>query len=71
VWVVDPECRLARVYREDGTEDMLDEIDQLLGADVLPGFSCTLASILGRTQRCVLSARVPLGSAGGVCDRFA
>ncbi len=47
VWVVDPERRLARVYREDGTEYMLDETAQLLGEDVLPGFSCTLASILG------------------------
>ena len=47
VWVVDPERRLARVYRADGTEHMLDETDQLLGEDVLPGFSCTLASILG------------------------
>lgn len=47
VRVVDPERRLARVYREDGTEDMLAETDQLLGEDVLLGFSCMLASILG------------------------
>jgi Uma2 family endonuclease len=47
VWVVDPERRVARVYRHDGTEYMLDETDRLLGQDVLPGFSCTLASILG------------------------
>src|SRR2546426_3354039 len=47
VWVVDPERRLARVYREDGTEYMLGETDQLLGEDILPGFTCTLASILG------------------------
>jgi Uma2 family endonuclease len=47
VWVIDPERRLARVYRADGTEDMLDETGQLLGEDTLPGFSCTLASILG------------------------
>jgi Uma2 family endonuclease len=47
VWAIDPDRRLARVYRADGTEDMLDETGQLLGADVLPGFSCTLASILG------------------------
>ena len=48
VWVVDPERRLARVYREDGTEYMLGETDQLLGEDVLPGFSCGLASILSQ-----------------------
>jgi Uma2 family endonuclease len=47
VWVIDPERRLARVYRADGTESVLDETDQLLGDDVLPGFSCTLPSILG------------------------
>jgi len=47
VWVIDPERRLARVYRADGTEHILDEADALLGEDVLPGFSCTLASILG------------------------
>jgi len=47
VWVIDADRRLARVYRVDGTEDMLDETGQLLGEDVLPGFSCTLASILG------------------------
>jgi len=47
VWVIDPERRLARVYRADGTEHILDEADALLGEDVLPGLSCTLASILG------------------------
>jgi Uma2 family endonuclease len=47
VWVIDPQRRLARVYRADGTESLLQETDQLLGEDVLPGFSCALASILG------------------------
>ena len=47
VWVIDPERRLARVYRADGTESMRDETGQLLGEDVLPGFSCTLGAILG------------------------
>ena len=47
VWVIDPERRLARVYRADGAELMLAETDQLRGEDVLPGFSCTVASILG------------------------
>jgi Uma2 family endonuclease len=46
VWVIDPERRLARVYRADGTEHILGEADRLLGEDVLPGFSCSLASIL-------------------------
>jgi Uma2 family endonuclease len=47
VWAIDPERRLARVYRADGTERILEETSELLGEDVLPGFRCTLASILG------------------------
>jgi Uma2 family endonuclease len=47
VWVIDPERRLARVYRADGTEHILAEGDPLLGEEVLPGFSCMLVSILG------------------------
>jgi len=46
VWVVDPERRLARIYRSDGTETSIDETEPLAGEDVLPGFSCPLASIL-------------------------
>ena len=47
VWVVDPERRLARVYRPDGSETIAPADGALDGEDVLPGFSCTLASILG------------------------
>jgi len=47
VWVIDPERRVARVYRADGTEQVLKETDQLIGEDVLPGFGCALASVLG------------------------
>jgi len=46
VWVIDPDRRLARVYRADGTEHTLDDTGQLLGEDVLPGFVCPLATIL-------------------------
>jgi Uma2 family endonuclease len=46
VWVIDAERRLARVYRADGAETTLDADGVLDGEDVLPGFSCTLASIL-------------------------
>jgi Uma2 family endonuclease len=46
VWVIDPERRLARIYRPDGTESVLNEADALVGEDVLPGFSCTLSLIL-------------------------
>lgn len=46
VWVVDPERRVARVYRQDGTEAIVVEPASLDGEDVLPGFSCALAAIL-------------------------
>jgi Uma2 family endonuclease len=46
VWVIDPERRVARVYRQDGTETHLAESGMLEGEDVLPGLSCTLTSIL-------------------------
>jgi len=41
-----PERRVARVYRQDGTAMQLAESGILEGEDVLPGFSCTLTSIL-------------------------
>ena len=46
VWVIDPERRLARTYRADGTEAMIEEGESLDGEDVLPGFSCPLAALL-------------------------
>jgi Uma2 family endonuclease len=46
VWVVDPERRVARVYRQDGTEDIISDDGALLGEDVLPGFSCTLETVI-------------------------
>ncbi len=46
VWVLDPERRLARVYRDDGSETIVPAEGGLDGEDVLPGFSCSLASIL-------------------------
>ena len=46
VWVVDPERRLARVYRHDGSETIVPADGALDGEDVLPGFVCPLAPIL-------------------------
>ncbi|HTR19866.1 MAG TPA: Uma2 family endonuclease [Gemmatimonadales bacterium] len=48
IWVVDPERRIARVYRQDGTETLLSEGDALHGEDVVPGFSCPLSSTIPR-----------------------
>src|SRR5919109_5489861 len=36
VWVIDPERRVARVYRQDGTEALLPQTHALQGEDVLP-----------------------------------
>jgi Uma2 family endonuclease len=46
VWVIDPERRIARVYRRYGTEVTIGEAESLRGEDVLPGFSCKLSAIL-------------------------
>ena len=46
VWVIDPERRIARVYRQDGSATIVTADGALEGEDVLPGFSCPLASIL-------------------------
>ncbi len=46
VWVVDPERRVARVYRGDGSEAIIEADEALEGEDVLPGFVCRLADVL-------------------------
>src|SRR3989449_2273708 len=45
VWLIDPERRIARVYRPDGSESTIAADGQLDGEDVLPGFACSLAGI--------------------------
>src|SRR3989454_10714198 len=46
VWVIDPERRLARVYRADSAETVVSAEQALQGEDVAPGFACPLATIL-------------------------
>ena len=46
VWVIDPQHRLAHIYRQDGTATTIREVESLDGEDVLPGFSCPLGAIL-------------------------
>jgi Uma2 family endonuclease len=46
VWVIDPRRRLARIYRQDGTEAVIPEHESLDGENVVPGFSCPVTSIL-------------------------
>jgi Uma2 family endonuclease len=47
VWLVDPEARTITTYAGSlrGTE--LDESETIDGGDVLPGFSCPIADLLG------------------------
>ncbi len=47
VWVLDPERRTARVYRSDGSSEVLSEDRCLLGEDVLPGFELPLSYVFG------------------------
>jgi len=46
VWVIDPQRRDARVYRQDGSLTVLGSDDSLEGEAVLPGFACSLKDIL-------------------------
>jgi len=45
VWVIDPERRVARVYRSEGTESVVAGDSALQGEEVVPGFSCLLDAI--------------------------
>src|SRR2546428_4823943 len=51
VWVIDPERRLTRVYRDDGRETIVTAEGGLDGEGVLPGVSFSLASLLQRRRR--------------------
>ncbi len=46
VWVLDPERREARVYRQDGSLAVLGSDGSLDGEEVLPGFTCPLQDVL-------------------------
>lgn len=45
VWVIDPERRVARVYRADGSETVLRASESLEGEGVLPGFTLRLIEL--------------------------
>jgi Uma2 family endonuclease len=48
VWVVDPSRSSARVYRADGSSELVGERDVLDGEDVIPGFLCQMSWLLRR-----------------------
>lgn len=47
VWVADPEDRSVTVHRSLGSSLILDENATVSGEDVLPGFQCKVADLLG------------------------
>jgi Uma2 family endonuclease len=50
-WLVDPRRREARIFRPDGSVTVIGPDGALDGEDVLPGFSCPLATVLGTIVR--------------------
>jgi Uma2 family endonuclease len=46
VWVIDPDRRMARVYRADGSESLVSADATLDGEDVLPGFMCRVEDLV-------------------------
>jgi Uma2 family endonuclease len=47
VWVIDPDQRTAAIYRSLTDVQRLTEADSLTGENLLLGFSCKLAEVLG------------------------
>jgi Uma2 family endonuclease len=47
VWVLDPEKRIAAIYRSLTDVRVIGETDRLDGEDVVPGFACPLKDLLG------------------------
>ncbi len=46
IWVINPVGRSVLIYHQDGTFARQMETDELDGEDVLPGFRCSIASLL-------------------------
>ncbi len=45
VWIVNPESRTIRIYRQDGTTKLFRAIDTIEGESALPGFSLKVSEI--------------------------
>jgi Uma2 family endonuclease len=58
VWVINPNSRISWVVRGDGSGGHLNEDNELLGEDVIPGFRCLL--------RDILPTREPIGVETGI-----
>ncbi|MGI8496253.1 MAG: Uma2 family endonuclease [Gemmatimonadaceae bacterium] len=51
IWVADPATRTVRVFGRDGRTHLSQESDVLDGGDVVPGFTCTVASLFEGVAR--------------------
>jgi Uma2 family endonuclease len=45
VWVFEPQRNVARVYRCDGTEEVIAQGGSIVGETILPGFTCPLPEV--------------------------
>jgi Uma2 family endonuclease len=50
VWVINPNSRMVRVHRANGSVSDLHENDELSGEHVIPGFRCPITDILPRRE---------------------
>jgi Uma2 family endonuclease len=64
IWVINPNSRIARIYRNDGSGVVLHEDDELSGEDVIPGFRCPLREILPRREPLAGAPSSPNGPNG-------
>jgi len=44
IWVVNPRRRSVHIYRRDGSEQLLNERDEITGESALPSFRCKVAA---------------------------
>lgn len=50
IWVINPKSHTVRVYRSDGSGNLLEDHQDLFGEDVIPGFRCPIREILPRHE---------------------
>jgi Uma2 family endonuclease len=48
IWLVDPEVRSVSIYRADRYPQVIDEMEELTGEEVLPDFRCRVAEFFAR-----------------------
>jgi Uma2 family endonuclease len=78
VWVINPDLRIMRVHRADGSVTALYEPDVLTGEEVVPGFRCSVRDLFPpraareecRASRAKSEAGVSLGGGGGSNPRL-